>query len=115
MREIHFFENEGDMYEWVRHQDLKSRPMWIANDFAEMKYIADHLSEVHKDVVTIQMCYLDTRWFEEGFRIFVHDHTGTFEIVLGGGNERTTREIRYGHDLYKLWIGGEFGLKKVKE
>lgn len=115
MREIHFFENESDEYERVAHQNIEGRPIWVANDFASMKYVAGHLSEINMDVFTIQMCYLDTRWFEEGFRIFVHDHTGTFEIVLGEGNERTSRMIRYGHNLYKLWVGGEFGSKEVEE
>ena len=115
MREIHFFENEDEEDEWVMHQDIEGRSMTVANDFAGMKHIAGHLSEVHEDVVTIQMCYLDTRWLEEGFRIFVHDHTGMFEIVLGDDNERTDRMIRYGHNLYRLWLGGEFGSKEAEE
>lgn len=115
MREIHFFENESDEYEWVAHQNIEGRPIWIANDFAKMKYVESHLSEINEDVATTQMSYLNTRWFEEGFRIFVHDHTGTFEIVLGEGNERTDRAIRYGHSLYRLWVNGEFGLKEEEE
>ena len=115
MREIHFFENEEEEETWVMHQETEGRSVWKANDFVSMYLISGHLSEVHEYLVTIQMCYLDTRWFEEGFRIFVHDHTGTFEIVLGGENERTSREIRYGHNLYRLWIGGEFGLKEEEE
>ena len=109
MKEIHFFENKDDEDEWVMGPENKSRPVWVANDFAGMKRAAGHLSEVYEYIATIQMCYLDTSWFEEGFRIFVHDYTGKFEIVLGDGNERTSRWIRPGHSLYRLWIGGEFG------
>lgn len=112
MREIHFFESEAEEYNWVKHQDIEGRSRCIANDFTKMKYIEGHLSGVHEDVVTTQMCYLDTSWFEEGYRIFVHDHTGTFEIVLGEGNERTGRAIRYGHNLYRMWANGEFGSKE---
>jgi len=115
MREIHFFEEEDEEDDWIMHQDIEGKSTRIANDFAGMKYITGHLSEVHEGVITTQMCYLDTRWFEEGFRIFVHDHTGTFEIVLGEGNERTSRMIRPGHNLYRLWVGGEFGLKEEEE
>lgn len=82
MREIHFFEDEDEEDDWVLHQNNEDRSVWIANDFAKMKYISDHPSEVQEYIVTTQMSYLSTRWFEEGFRIFVHDHTGTFEIVL---------------------------------
>lgn len=115
MREIHFFEYEDDEDDWVMHQQIEDKSVWVANDFADMKYIAGHLSEVREYVATIQMCYLDTRWFEEGFRIFVHDHTGSFEIVLGDGNERTSRYIRYGHNLFRMWENGEFGLKEEEE
>lgn len=80
-----------------------------------MKYTQDHLSEFDGDITTTQMSFLSTEWFEEGFRIFVHDHTGTFEIVLGEGNERTNREIRPGHSLFNLWRGGEFRLKEGEE
>ena len=112
MREIHFFESMADDFEWSLHQAMAGHKCHSAPDFATMKYIQSHLSEFDGDITTTQMCFLETRWFEGGFRIFVHDHTGTFEIVLGEGNERTDREIRYAHRLYSLWVGGEFGLKK---
>ena len=115
MREIHFFENKDDEDDWVMHQNNEERSVWVANDFAGMKYIAGHLFKVHEYVATIQMCYLDTRWFEESFRIFVHDHTGVFEIDLGGNNERTDRYIRYGHCLYRMWLNGEFELEEEKK
>lgn len=87
---------------------MDGRTYHFANDFAKMKYIAGHLSEFDGVICTIQMCYLDTRWFEEGYRIFVHDSTGTFEIALGDGNTRTTRHIRCAHNLFRLWTNGEF-------
>lgn len=114
MREIHFFENEYEEKNWVKHQGIEGRPVGVFNDFDCMKYTVDHPSQVHEDevIVTTQMCYLDTRWLEEGFRIFVHDHTGVFEIVIGDGNERTNRFIRYAHNLFRMWENGEFGLKE---
>ena len=115
MKEIHFFENEDDEFDWSLHQEMDGHICHFANDFAKMKYIQTHLSEFDGDITTTQMCFLETRWFDEGFRIFVHDHTGTFEIVLGESNERTDREIRYANNLFNLWRGGEFGLKEVEE
>ncbi len=60
------------------------------------------------------MCYLETRWIEEGFRIFVHDHTGMFEITIGENNERTDRYIRYGHYLFRMWENGEFEQERMR-
>ena len=119
MREIHFFESEEDEKDWVMDPfvlDLPD-PIWVMNDYALMSSVLKNVPQESRGIViaTIQMCYLDTRWFEKGFRIFVHDHTGTFEIVLGEGNERTDREIRYANSLYNLWLGGEFGSKEKEE
>jgi len=115
MREIHFFEKRDDEDDWILIQEMKDIFVWVANDFASMKDIVDHFSEVRECIATTQMCYLDTMWFDDGYKIFVHDHTGTFEIVLGEGNERTSRHIRYGHNLYRMWTNGEFGSKEGSE
>jgi hypothetical protein len=61
-------------------------------------------------VRTTQMGFLSTDLFLDGFRVFVHDSRNDFyEIKLGCDNERTNREIRMRHDLFKLWKNGEFG------
>jgi len=113
MRAIHFFDDEFLEEVWVRrHEEELCR---VASDYHRMKLYQENLPKGDIVIATTQMCFLSTRWFEEGFRIFVHDHTGTFEIVLGGGNERTDREIRLGHSLFNLWRGGEFGLREVRE
>lgn len=62
----------------------------------------------HKVYVCKQMCFLDTAWLVYGFRIFVHDKTGQYEIKLGSSNERTHRDIRAAHNLFKMWSNGEF-------
>ena len=63
---------------------------------------------------TIQMGFLHTRLFDLGYRIFIHESENEFyEIVLGCENERTNREIKMGHNLFKMWQSGEF--EKDKE
>lgn len=47
------------------------------------------------------------RLFESKYRIFIHDLAGTYEIRLGDC-DRTTREIRRGHNIFKMWVSGEF-------
>jgi len=113
MRAIHFFDDEFLEEVWVRrHEEELCR---VANDYHRMKLYQENLPKGDIVIATTQMCFLSTRWFEEGFRIFVHDHTGSFEIVLGEGNERTNREIRLGQSLFNLWRGGEFESRWVGE
>jgi len=58
---------------------------------------------------TTQMGLLDTRLFDLGYRIFVHESEEEFyEIVLGGNNERTDKVIRPAHNLFNMWRAGAF-------
>lgn len=67
-------------------------------------------------ILTMQVCTLSTDLFRKGYRIFVHYEEPyaleqckhkEFEITLGSC-ERTTREIRMGHNLEKMLLSGEF-------
>lgn len=62
------------------------------------------------NINTTQMGLLDARLWEFGYRIFVVDEYGKYEIKIGADNERTSREIRSVHNLFQMWKNGEFDL-----
>ena len=113
-KEIHFFTRNHTQYEWrAEHNYLTMHYadslLEILGDYEETKERYDDMDGgKHSVYVTTQMCFLDTQWLVHGYRLFVHDKTGSFEIVLGDGNERTQRTIREAHNLYRMWTNGEF-------
>lgn len=59
---------------------------------------------------TTQMCFLSTRLFEMGYRVFVHNEKGKPAIEIRLGKTLSTRRvIKMAHNLFKLWQAGEFG------
>lgn len=122
MKEIHFFTDYHESLIWMcdhkyLNKGLFNNPILEAltdykDVYAALNNTKDlfakdetHYSKVY---VTTQMCFINTEWFEYGFRIFVHDDTGSFEIKLGPGNERTDRYIKMAHNLFRMWENGEF-------
>lgn len=70
------------------------------------------LQAAEDTISTTQMGFLSAKLFDLGYRIFVHESDNEFyEITLGGKNERTNREIKRGHNLFKMWQSGEFEKK----
>lgn len=64
---------------------------------------------INPQLHTLQMSFLREAWdlhFEYGARIFVHDSTGVYEIKEGC--ERTDRELRRAHNIFKIWRAGGF-------
>jgi hypothetical protein len=69
------------------------------------------IEEGEERIGTTQVILCTTKLFELGYRIFVHDFKGIYEIKLGK-NECTNREIKMSHNLPKLILNGEFRQEK---
>lgn len=94
-KEIHFYYDEDDIQEECYLTDWLGTLMALeAEDF-----------EIH----TTQMGLLtmSSKLFDAGYRIFIYDDHGEFELTLGNC-ARTNREIRYVHNHFKMWVSGEF-------
>ena len=88
VKAIHFYEYEANNFPIVFHS-------WSLT----MEQI-----QCQKSIIqTTQMGLLSTRLFELGYRIFIHEAPREqYEIKLGDKNERTNREIKMGHNLFKM-------------
>lgn len=96
-KEIHFYESE-------EYNVIHS---WKVAEFL----IQRNAKHIH----TSQMgCLLyANKLFEDGYKIFIHEEDGSvYEIKLGDGNERTSRQLQIAHNFFKLWLNGEFKKKQ---
>lgn len=91
-KEIHFYEYD------------KEEPIFCSWNTTQNQI------KIGKSIIhTTQMGLLSTELFELGYRIFIHESkTEFYEIIFGSQNERTNREIKMGHNLFKMWESGEF-------
>ena len=73
-----------------------------------VKDVENAIKAGEERIYTFQVVTCTTDLFRHGYRIFVHASLDdTYEIKLGM-NDRTGREIKMGHCLYKLILAGEF-------
>ena len=95
MREYHLYLGEVD----------KNTRDIICNSLHDIEILKKYGKTIH----TEQIVSCTTKLFTEGYHIFIHPFRGEeFEITLGDC-ERTDREIRMGHNLYRMLINGVFG------
>lgn len=69
--------------------------------------------EKEVNIYTYQVITCTTDLFNHGYRIFVHESSDSEYEITFGKCDRTTREIKMGHCLYKMILSGEFD--KIKE
>lgn len=97
-KEIHFYEYEPN-FSVFHSWDLTENQIGIGTNI----------------INTTQMGLLSTELIEKGYRIFIHEsEESSYEIVIGGKNERTNKALRLAHNLFKMWRAGTFD-KKVGE
>lgn len=97
MKEIHFYTNSKYIPGHIRYYD----------SWEETLEAICNKTEVH----TVQMALLTTSLFGDGFRVYIHENKYDFyEVKLGSDNTRTDREIKVTHNLFRMWLSGEFDI-----
>ena len=97
MKEIHFYKDT----------------LGIANYYYEfvLKTHNDTVCAIQNGLDTIYtyaISALDFSWLiDEGYKIYLHEN-GKVGEVYEGVTELTDKELRKGHDIRKIWIGGGF-------
>ena len=95
-KEIHFYYNIDDIPIDVGYYlDWKETLEALENDFPIIRTTA------------MGILTYSSKLFDAGYRIFIWDDHGEFELTLGNC-ARTNREIRYTHNHFKMWVSGEF-------
>ena len=95
MREYHLY---------LGNVDKNTRDI-ICNSLHDIEVLKKYGKTIH----TEQIVSCTTELFTEGYHIFIHPFRGEeFEITLGDC-ERTDREIRMAHNLFRMLISGAFG------
>ena len=100
MKEIHFYKDLKDC-------DLAN---FVERDEYHVSYNSTKraIKENEKLIHTTAISALDFSWLlDKGYKIYLHEN-GKVGEVYEGVTELTDKELRKGHDIRKIWIGGGF-------
>ena len=105
-KEIHFYkDSEGELAELVKA---------MQEEYGFKHFYQSHnttVREIEKGnpaIHTYAISALDFSWLlDKGYKIFLHEN-GKCGEVYEGTTELTDKELRKGHDIGRIWIGGGF-------
>ena len=98
MKEIHFYK---DLKEISLQNLLKN--FYISHN-ETIKAIKTDIEVIHT-VALSALCFSDL--LNKGYKIFLHEN-GKCGELHEGTTELTDKELRKGHDISRIWIGGGF-------
>ena len=105
-KEIHFFRDESFM-----SYELDVRKVLITYEETEQEIKYGILKIATTSIANLDFEYLYNKC---GYSIFLHENDEILEIYPGIVSPYIDKEIRIGHNIQKLWIGGAFRLHFYK-
>lgn len=106
MKEIHFYkDSEGELAELVKaiQEEYDFKDFYRSHNDT-MREIKKENPNIHTYAITA----LDFSWLlDKGYKIFLHEN-GKCGELREGTTELTDKELRKGHNINTIWIGGGF-------
>ena len=100
MKEIHFYKDLKD----CDLENFVERDEYHVSHNSTKRAIRENEKLIHTTAISA----LDFSWLiDEGYKIYLHEN-GKVGEVYEGVTELTDKELRKGHDIRKIWIGGGF-------
>ena len=100
MKEIHFYKDLKD----CDLENFVERDEYHVSHNSTKRAIRENEKLIHTTAISA----LDFSWLiDEGYKIHLHEN-GKVGEVYEGVTELTDKELRKGHDIRKIWIGGGF-------
>ena len=98
MKEIHFYKDlkEISLYDFLNK--------FYQSHNETIKAIKADIEVIYTPALSA-LCFSDL--LDKGYKIFLHEN-GKCGELYEGTTELTDKELRRGHDIRKIWIGGGF-------
>ena len=104
MKEIHFYTNLNNV-EQTSDWDLKN----MCVDYVSTQTMID--SPNVERVKTTQLSFLLNTWdyIDKGYKVYIHNGMEVFEVREHMDNTYSGKDIRKGHNMLRVLIGGTLG------